>query len=147
MMGAVFSCPQAQAQAQAQAADVVSKGDKISFDVISVKPNHSGEKPGNIHPLPNGIRMENIPLNLMVRQAYGLAYNRLIVGGPQWMGTESFDVDARLTGSDLERLDKIPSDQRTRVMLQLILADRFKLAVHRETQQLADTILFLQRRG
>ena len=33
----------------------------FSLDVISVKPNHSGDRPGNIHPLPDGVRMDNIP--------------------------------------------------------------------------------------
>lgn len=124
-----------------------STGNAFSLDVISVKPNHSGERPGNIHTLPDGIRMDNIPLNLLIRMAYGLTYDRQIVGTPEWVKAESFDVEARVAESDLEKFNNLPNDQRTQRIMQTLLAERFKLAVHRETQSMAGYALVVAKGG
>jgi uncharacterized protein (TIGR03435 family) len=118
-----------------------------SLDVISVKPNHSGGSPGNIHALPDGIRMDNIPLSLLLRLAYGLSYNRQIIRAPEWVKEESFDIEARVAESDLKGFNGLPDDKRVQNMLQIILADRFKLVTHRETQSMSGYALVIAKRG
>jgi uncharacterized protein (TIGR03435 family) len=57
----------------------------------------------------------------------------LIAGGPKWIDSDRFDVDAKASG-DFPSAPDGPSAAR-RLMLQALLADRFKLQVHNETRQ------------
>ena len=65
------------------------------------------------------------PLGLLIQNAYGVQSFQ-ISGGPQWMDSAGFDIEAKAEGN--------PSRDRIWVMLQSLLEDRFKLAVHRETK-------------
>jgi uncharacterized protein (TIGR03435 family) len=51
-----------------------------------------------------------------------------ISGGPGWLNTDQFDIQAKAQGN--------PSRDQTMLMLQSLLADRFKLALHREIKEL-----------
>ena len=54
-------------------------------------------------------------------------------GGPDWIDSERFNVEAKAANEFPAGLDS-PSAPR-RMMLQALLADRFKLRVHHETQE------------
>jgi uncharacterized protein (TIGR03435 family) len=61
----------------------------------------------------------------------GLAYRvlaALVKGGPDWLDREPYNIEARAE-------DPEAGPAQIRVMLQTLLTDRFKLAVHRETRQ------------
>ena len=47
---------------------------------------------------------------------------------PKWVSTDRFEIQARIPGN--------PSKDQLRLMLQSLLADRFKLAIHFETREL-----------
>jgi len=64
-----------------------------------------------------------------------------IVGGPKWMDSDSFDVEAKAENSDATTQAQI------RQMLQQLLAERFKLKVHRETRNVAGYALVLSKDG
>ena len=49
---------------------------------------------------------------------------RLIVGGPDWLDTEPFDIDGKP--------DRLRTQQELEQMLQTLLADRFALRLHKE---------------
>ena len=51
-----------------------------------------------------------------------------ITGGPAWIHSELFDIDARAKGSPNEEMMQGP-------MLQALLEDRFQLKIHRETRE------------
>lgn len=62
-----------------------------------------------------------------------------ISGGPKWMASPGFDVEAKSDG---------PADRaQLLLMLQSLLADRFKLAVHRETRELLVSALVAGKNG
>jgi len=109
--------------AQLQPADVA----KPTFDVVSIKPNKSGE--GNTrwgrHP-GGGWFMVNMAAGFVIRTAYPTKIDEL-VGAPDWAMSDRFDVDARATF--------VPTVEQERLMLRALLADRFKLAAHYETQE------------
>src|SRR5262245_62176267 len=66
-----------------------------------------------------------------VRGMVGWAYNVLaaqVKGGPDWIDREPYYVDARAENPDA-------GPDQIRSMLQTLLIDRFKLMVHRDTQQ------------
>jgi uncharacterized protein (TIGR03435 family) len=64
----------------------------------------------------------------------------LIHGGPAWVDTEQFDVIAKA-----ERTDA--GEDQMKAMLRTLLADRFKLAAHRETRELPIYALTVGKSG
>ena len=109
-----------------------------AFEVASVKPNKSGELVGSIGGRPGGqVVVTNNTLRNIVRNAYQLQ-NFQIVGGPEWFDTERFDITAKAVDSN-------PTQQEFQSMVQRLLADRFKLVVHRETRQSPIYALVLAR--
>ena len=54
-----------------------------------------------------------------------------IAGGPEWIGSEKFDVDA-----ETDRDDKL-TQPVARAMVQQLLADRFRLTMHRDRRELS----------
>ena len=100
-----------------------------AFDVATVKVNVSGPGPSfGLMVLPGGrVFAQNLPLRELIRAAYGLEDSQL-EGGPGWIRTTRFDVDARAGG-------EVTVDA-ARAMARRLLADRFRLAAHTETRQL-----------
>lgn len=105
------------------------------FEVASVKPNRSGAINIGFDVL-GGKRftVNNAPLREIIRFAYDVDDTRL-VGGPEWVGAERFDIVATA-----ER--DIPAwtpDGPPAVLLSMVrslLAERFHLATHTDTRDL-----------
>jgi len=72
------------------------------------------------------VRYTNVTLEMLVAIAYRFDSNR-ILSGPAWLTTESYDLAAKLP-PDASK-DRVPE------MLQTLLAERFKLAVHRQSRE------------
>jgi uncharacterized protein (TIGR03435 family) len=99
-----------------------------AFDVASVKPNRSGQ-PMRLGPTlqPGGrVFAVNLPLEELIRAAYELRENELIIDSR--FGETTFDIEARAGVS-------VQTDQ-ARAMLRTLLAERFALKAHRETREL-----------
>src|SRR5690242_15558216 len=62
----------------------------------------------------------------MIMKAYGIDDENKIIGGRNWLGYNRFDV--------LERLAAGTSPEDAKLMLQSLLAGRFKLVVRKEEQ-------------
>jgi uncharacterized protein (TIGR03435 family) len=77
-------------------------------------------------------------LPFIIQQAYGIRRDQ-VVGGPDWMNTARYDIEAKADGN--------PGFPQMFLMLQSLLEDRFKLKVHRETRQLPVYELTLARGG
>src|SRR6202042_2481146 len=76
---------------------------------------------------------------LMQYNAFGIPAAQ-ITGQPGWLSTERFDIDAKLDDAVAEQMRKLGREAETlwmRQMVQQLLADRFKLTFHRETQEFA----------
>src|ERR1700745_678292 len=115
------------------------------FDVISVKPNKSESGMIRVMGRPDGYFANNVSLQMLIQGAYGIRED-LISGAPSWADSARFDIDAKVAGSDVEALKKLTPEQR-RLMLQPLLADRFKLKIHVETKQLPVYELVLAKGG
>jgi bla regulator protein blaR1 len=77
-------------------------------------------------------------LQTIIQTAYGVQPD-LISGAPDWATSQKFDVDVTLPGSAVKNAPK-PGGigiQNVRTALQALLADRFKLTLHRETKDLS----------
>jgi uncharacterized protein (TIGR03435 family) len=105
-----------------------------AFDVVSIKPNKSDSGMVRIMGKPDGYAASNVSLKMLIQSAYGIRED-LISGAPSWADSARFDIDAKVAGSDVDALKKLTPEQR-RLILQPLLADRFKLKTHTETKQL-----------
>jgi uncharacterized protein (TIGR03435 family) len=75
-------------------------------------------------------------LRMLIRTSYGVQDSQ-IVGGPEWMNVDRFDIGAR---GDVGNSPALPvahagDSSRLQLMMQSLLADHFKLVVHRERQE------------
>jgi len=64
---------------------------------------------------------------------------RRVIGGPAWIDSNRYDIDARIEEAFSAALEKMPADERkkqTSLMMQSLLADRFQLKIHFETREL-----------
>ena len=71
--------------------------------------------------------------------AYGVQ-DDLISGAPDWVNSEKYDIDVKLPDPAVEDAQKPANGmgvERLGLMLQTLLADRFKLTLHRETKNLS----------
>jgi len=117
----------------------------VAFEVASVKPNNSGQQGGQLRRQPGGrVEAVNIPLRQVITYAYQ-ASPLTLAGGPNWISTDRFDITAKLTGDP----PPVPAGAPDDIMLALrtLLADRFKLKVHRETRELDAYALVVARPG
>jgi uncharacterized protein (TIGR03435 family) len=73
-----------------------------------------------------------------------------IVGGPKWIFSARFDIEAKCDEDTARAFGKMPLKQQVhaeQIMVQALLADRFKLATHRETRRLAVYALVQEKSG
>jgi len=111
-----------------------------SFEAASIKPTRVVDGPSSSRMTTGQMNMENVSLRKMTLMAYGIPDDRVYaLVGPNWLDTERFDVVARYPGDT-------PAD-RVRGMLQNMLAERFKLALHKETRQLPEYVLTVAKGG
>ncbi|HWE50137.1 MAG TPA: TIGR03435 family protein [Bryobacteraceae bacterium] len=132
-------------------------GGKMAFDVASVRPDKGPFRPPNF-PLdagdsfmslqtnlpPGGRLSADFPLVTYIQFAYKLWLTQeqresVLARLPKWVGTDRFDIEARAEGN--------PTKDQMRLMMQSLLADRFKLAVHFETQVVSVFALTLVKPG
>lgn len=110
-----------------------SKTDRQAFEVASIKPGDPGSLQRRILISPGGrLNAENVSLRRLIEEAYQLKPFQLS-GGPRWMDSEVFTVIAKG--------DEAADSDRTRLMLQSLLAERFQLAIHRETREQSVSLL------
>jgi bla regulator protein blaR1 len=108
-----------------------------AFDVASVKPSRMlGPRDTSVNP--NGISYSNVTVIDCVAAAWNVKPSQ-ISGGPDWSRSDRYDVAAKTTGST----DK----DHLMMLLQTLLADRFKLMTHRETRQRAVYLLTAVQNG
>ena len=118
----------------------------LAFETASVKPNKSGneERYFRMDPRGGSLAVVNMQLREMIRFAYQIQGFQL-EGGPDWIASDRFDILAKperevpSTGAFFGGQDPL------RMMLRTLLADRFKLVMHKETKELPIFELVLAR--
>jgi uncharacterized protein (TIGR03435 family) len=108
---------------------------KVSFEVASIKRNTSGLANGGLGPRGNRVTATNVPLKTLLLWAYtpekGRFLTNQIIGGPDWISTDRFDIQATAAEGAAPT-----SAVQMRLMMQSLLADRFQLKVHRDVRDL-----------
>ena len=118
---------------------------RLTFEVASIKPNKSGDPNVMLMFKPNGFSATNAPLHEVIRLAYQVPDFQMS-GGPLWINSERYDIEAKVDSSAAEQLRQPDQDQH-RQMLQSLLQDRFKLKVHWETKELPIYALTVAKNG
>jgi uncharacterized protein (TIGR03435 family) len=108
------------------------------FEVAAIKPHNPSDAGGGFSFQHGRLIISNTWLRILVMSAYGVK-DFQVSGGPNWIDSEKFDVLAQAPyNSDPRDLNP---------MLQALLADRFKLAVHHETRETTVYALVLAKNG
>ena len=100
-----------------------------TFDVVSIKRVKEERNRRSVGEQPGGrFVISGMSIAPAIREAYPADTSDLI-NAPDWALNEVYDLDARAAApTEVSR-------EQMRLMLQAMLADRFKLAVHYETQE------------
>ncbi len=114
------------------------------FEVASVKPTNSGPQGVWNEGSHERVRMLNWSLKSIVAQAYGVKDHDVF--GPTWIEFEHFEIIAKIS----PEIAKLPERARWKqigAMTQALLADRFKLEVHRATREMPVYVLIPTKGG
>jgi uncharacterized protein (TIGR03435 family) len=121
-----------------------------AFDVVSIKPNKSGDGRMMIRQGQDDYAGTNITLKMMLRFAYDLKTEDQISGLTGAVDSARFDVQAKVDDEAVEALKKLPKEESAaerRTMMQAMLADRFKLKAHHEVKELGMYDLVIAKGG
>lgn len=111
-----------------------------SFEVASIKPSNAGpNSTSGIHTGHGRLDAENVTLLRCILGAYGVGPQQ-IIGGPDWLNTDHFEISAKADRP-------VESDAELMVLLQGLLAERFKLVVHREKKIARVFVLEVAKNG
>ena len=124
-----------------------------SFEVATIKPSTGGNAIPSTR-TPTESRTIDVTTRNLIEQAYRIpwtaGHNERIAGGPDWIDTIRYDVDARIDPALATALQKMSNEQQkdqTSLMMQSLLADRFQLKVHFESRELPIYALVVAKGG
>ena len=115
-----------------------ASGERPSFAVASIRPSspdvvsHGGSGVGRYAEPATTVKE-------MIKYAYGIGFDGELVGGPRWVSTDKFAVEAKADGAEVDALKKMSRgdrDEQMRLMMQSLLAERFGLVVRFEMKEL-----------
>ena len=111
-----------------------------AFEVASVKPNPGG---GNrIDVTPGRLTVTSATLATCIKWAYGVRDSQISGGNSavsDLLGSERYDIVAKSAG--------LVADDQLKLMLQTLLAERFKLAFHKQTREAQVYALLVEKNG
>jgi bla regulator protein blaR1 len=141
LLTVAFSVSRPHAQAPAQSPDPNAS---YVYEAASVKPNKTAPQGSSIRRFPGGrLQATNMPLRALITFAYQVQGFQL-VEDPAWIRNENFDIVAKMEGDP----PPVPPGQGPdphMIAMRTLLAERFKLAVHRETREMDIYALVLAR--
>jgi bla regulator protein blaR1 len=116
-----------------------ASGPRPSFEVATVKPSQSSAEVYDLRLSQERLTAEAIPLDRLIRFAYNVKSDNQMENVPSWAGAEKFDINAKMADAQFEKMKSLPPEQRFeqyQLMLQSLLADRFKLTVSTQVKEL-----------
>jgi uncharacterized protein (TIGR03435 family) len=132
------------------AAPAPTQAAPFAFEVSTVKENKTGNGNSSSNTSNGRFTATNVTVRSVIEyQAFGIPTPR-IVGGPKWLETEHFDIEAKMDPDVAAQMEKLPHDERekqSRAMFQQLLADRFKLQTHWETREQPIYNLVVAKKG
>src|SRR5262249_13672599 len=109
-----------------------------AFEVVSVKPNKTGQRGGRLNTEPGHLTITNVSLRTCIKAAFGLQDYQLS-GGTASIEDELYDIVAKAEAP--------VGDDQLMLMLRRLLADRFKIRFHRESKEMQGYGLIVGKSG
>ncbi len=113
-------------------------GSLPSYEVATVKPIKPEVAIGMVK-LPPVVFLSPLSIRRYIMNAYGAIYPPQVVGGPDWLNKEAYDINGKVPDDLESAFQKMAPEERidqTRMMEQCLLANRFHLKAHFETRVL-----------
>jgi uncharacterized protein (TIGR03435 family) len=107
-----------------------------SFEVATVKP--TDDAGNNIEVASGTLKVHAAVLHVSIAWAYGLQRNQ-VLGDPNVLDTQRYEIVAKAAGPAPE--------SEMRLMLQTLLAERFRLAAHKESRPIQAYALTVDKAG
>jgi uncharacterized protein (TIGR03435 family) len=119
----------------------LSPAQTVSYDVATIK-YRKGPINFSADPVIRGRAVTGIALTVrdLLTYAYAVRYDQLS-GGPSWAADDHYDILAKSEGEGTLTL------AQSRQMMQALLAERFHLQIHRETQEVPVYALVVGNNG
>ncbi|HVV44719.1 MAG TPA: TIGR03435 family protein [Bryobacteraceae bacterium] len=105
----------------------------VSFDAASIRPSAAPPGSSGINTSNGSLRAYNVTLRRCISGAYEIPEGQ-IIGGPKWLDENRYDIAARGPG-------------HTEDMLKTLLADRFRLLMHPQTETRSGYVLTVAKGG
>lgn len=124
------------------------------FEVASIRP----AAPQNVHqvmmrimnsPTDSRFYATNVTLKMLIETAYNIQ-SAQIEGGPNWLNSDHYDIQAKANSTVDAELKKLSPDEAKLVkerMLQDLLADRFHLKIKKQTKLMPVYALVVAKNG
>jgi uncharacterized protein (TIGR03435 family) len=120
------------------------------FDAVSIKPHDPNAQMTRVQITQDRYATQNISLESMITYAYDLKTEDQVAGLSGPVASGRFDVEAKMdeeTVAAFKKLSFRDDDEKRRLMLQAMLADRFNLKVHHESKDLSMYALVVAKGG
>ncbi len=120
-----------------------------SFEVASIRVNHSASGGTHISFSESSLRVSNASVKNLIFSAYEIQPSQLS-GGPGWINTARFDINAKVEDSLVEKFKTLKPEEgreQRKLLLQSLLAERFNLKVSRATKELPIYALVVAKSG
>lgn len=127
-----------------------TKAPSAKFEVASIRPckYDPSQRSGGGNSAPGRLNIHCTPVKSLIGQAYLLFEDGRfrvglpppIEGGPAWLDSEGYEINARAEGA-------VALEMMSGPMLQRLLEDRFKLKVHREAREVPVYTLTVAKGG
>jgi len=111
-----------------------------TFEVSTIRRNRSGAAASDTNTTPGRVTLVNATMLSILQRAFRVQPMQ-IVGAPDWVASERYDIVA-ITGDDTAL-----TDEKRQTYLQALLADRCGLRFHRDTRELRVYSLMPARGG
>jgi uncharacterized protein (TIGR03435 family) len=138
-----------RAQTQSQSEET-SNRPLPSFEVASIKLDRSESGHLSIGFRPGRFTTIWATAKSLIEYAYSLESDARLLRGPSWINSDKYDIEAKMDDSLADNLQKLPVRNRAeqvRLMVQSLLADRFKLKVSHATKELPIYALVVAKGG
>lgn len=130
----------------AQSSPATSAALPLHFDVASIRPTDPNARGWGMNFTVDGFVAKGVNLRQLIQEAYAAYEDGRIIGGPSWLDTDHFDIQARLDPAEVPTYKELTLAQR-REMLRALLTERFQLAIHSEQRSFPAFALRIARGG
>lgn len=110
-----------------------------AFEVVSVKVHKGGEKQAYFESTRNRLAIRNLPVGDIIMRAYRAHQQQWSLAPRLTIPNDTYDIDAK-PAHPVSRAEMM-------LMLQNLLADRFKLTLHRDIKEIAGYALVVDTNG